>query len=106
MPRKIRIASVVMDLYIAGGENRLLTFAQNLDRSRFEHIVISICQQDENLDQEYGPMRRHFRDAGIEVLDLGEPAICRGSRHIESRWPRRILRSGQALSRKVAKLAY
>jgi glycosyltransferase involved in cell wall biosynthesis len=62
-----------MDLWVAGGENRLLALARAIDRDRFDLIVVTICRSDPEHDRRFGPMREHFRKADIEVVELGEP---------------------------------
>ncbi len=69
---RVHILSVVNNLAFGGGENRLLTFARNVDRSRFQHSVVSIKAANRDHDGRYGTMREQYADAGIDVIDLGE----------------------------------
>jgi hypothetical protein len=66
-----RILSVIGDLGFGGGENRLLALARNIDRNRFEHILMTINQADPDREETCA-MRRHYAEAGVELKDLGE----------------------------------
>ena len=72
MKQKVRVLAVIQELIIGGDENRLLTLAKTIDRSRFDFLVVTLKRQSDSMDRRYGSMRNEFADAGIEVLDLGE----------------------------------
>ena len=72
---KVKVASVIKRLHIGGDQVRLLSFAANVDRDRFEHVVIVIQGIDEERDRRIGPMLRAFREAGVEVLILGKDIV-------------------------------
>jgi len=85
MIRRVRVLSVIGDLGFGGGETRLLSLARHIDRSRFEHKVLSLLQPDPS-KQESVEMRRCYREAGVEVIDLGEArADCATTRGIGSK---------------------
>src|SRR5205085_4960778 len=72
MTRRVRILSLINNLHFGGDENRLLAFAQTVDRRRFDHLLLTINEADEEVDRRCGGMRQQFADAGVEVLSLGE----------------------------------
>lgn len=72
MNRKIRVLAVIQELIVGGDENRLLTLAKAIDRSRFDFLVVTLKHQSDSMDRRYGSMRAAFADAGIQVRDLGE----------------------------------
>jgi glycosyltransferase involved in cell wall biosynthesis len=69
---KLRIATIYTELGFGGDENRLLAFARSLDRSRFEHLVVTLVPSDAASEAQTGPMAAHYRDAGIRTICLGE----------------------------------
>ena len=72
MTRRIRVLSLIDNLHFGGDENRLLVFAQTIDRRRFDHLIVTISGADTEVDQRCGGMRQQFLDAGVEVISLGE----------------------------------
>ncbi len=96
---RVRIATVYTELGIGGDENRLLTFARHLDRSRFEHLVVTLNESNET---RLGPMATAYREAGVRVICLGE----RRRREMR-RLPRPVsaARDGARTLRIVARLA-
>ena len=72
---KVKVASVIKRLHIGGDQVRLLSFATNVDRDRFEHVVIVVQGVDEDRDQRIGPMLRVFRESGVEVIILGKDIV-------------------------------
>ncbi|MDB4966603.1 MAG: hypothetical protein JWN44_2292 [Myxococcales bacterium] len=70
--KRLRIATVFTELGIGGDENRALSFAQHVDRSRFEHVVVTIVQADADTEHKVGPMQARYREAGIECISMGE----------------------------------
>src|SRR5580704_9212865 len=74
MPKaKIRVLSLVSSLVIGGDANRLLNFARAIDRSRFEHTVLTLVPPDHEEDRRVGLMKPHFDRFQIPVEHLGEP---------------------------------
>jgi glycosyltransferase involved in cell wall biosynthesis len=69
----IRIASLITELGYGGDENRVLSFARHLDRSRFAHTVITVVDSDAAGAARIGPMAERYREAGVRCLTLGEP---------------------------------
>src|SRR5436190_21417596 len=69
---RIRVVSVIDDLTFGGDEARLLAFASSVDRSRIEHIVLTI-QRGTAKNEPSTAMRRQFAAAGVDVVDLGIP---------------------------------
>jgi glycosyltransferase involved in cell wall biosynthesis len=72
MTRRIGVLSLIDNLHFGGDENRLLVFAQTIDRRRFDHMVVTISSANTEVDQRCGGMRQQFLDAGVEVISLGE----------------------------------
>ena len=72
MTKRIRILSLISNLHFGGDENRLLAFAQTLDRRRFDHLIVTTSQADAEVDRRYGGMRQQYADAGVEVISLDE----------------------------------
>jgi glycosyltransferase involved in cell wall biosynthesis len=70
--RRVRIASVIANLGFGGSEKRLLSFASTIDKSRFDHVVITLYRPDERNSERAGSQRQAFLDAGIELIHLGE----------------------------------
>ena len=73
--RRIHIISIIDDLHFGGDEYRLLTFAQTVDSSRFQHTVVTLMAAHPESDGQYGSMRNQYREAGVRVLDLGQPSL-------------------------------
>jgi hypothetical protein len=75
----MRIASLIGNLGCGGSENRLLSFARTIDRSRFEHMVITLYRREQPYEQRAGSLRDVYADSGIQLVDLGErPAASSG----------------------------
>jgi len=72
MTQRLKVLSLVHDLFYGGDETRLLNFSKFLDRDRFDHCVVSIHHADTNYSSRNGTMRDDFAAAGIEVIDLGK----------------------------------
>lgn len=70
---RIRIATLFNELSIGGDEHRVLEFTRCLDRSRFEHLVISIAALDPAPAQERDgdPVADRYRALGVRCLSLG-----------------------------------
>jgi glycosyltransferase involved in cell wall biosynthesis len=75
VPRKIRILSIIDGLVFGGDENRLLTLATSLDRTKFELTVVTLRHENPKRDAYYGSMRQQYAAAGIHVrsLNMGHP---------------------------------
>jgi glycosyltransferase involved in cell wall biosynthesis len=78
--RRIHILTVIDDLHFGGDEYRLLAFAQFLDKLRFQHTVITLMKEDRETGERFGSMREQYRQAGVRLLDLGQPPIGDKSR--------------------------
>jgi glycosyltransferase involved in cell wall biosynthesis len=68
---RIRIATLFTELSIGGDENRVLEFTRCLDRSRFEHVVISLSTPDPQQERRAGPVAGRYRALGVRCLSLG-----------------------------------
>jgi glycosyltransferase involved in cell wall biosynthesis len=99
--RRIRIASVIADLGFGGSENRLLSFASTIDRSRFEHTVLTLYRQEKSREQLIGSRHRAYADAGVEVIDMG---LAPQARILPSRRPADLARAVATLSRLLDRL--
>jgi glycosyltransferase involved in cell wall biosynthesis len=96
MTRPIRVLSVIGELLMGGGENRLLSLARSIDRQRFEHTVLTLNRADLEC-AERAVMPRQYADAGIAVHEL-ETAAATKSR-------RRLAVKGFSLARRVRRLS-
>jgi glycosyltransferase involved in cell wall biosynthesis len=72
MARRIRILSLVTNLVMGGDESRLLSFSRALDRSRFEHTVLSLTPPDHKGLSRLGLMKPHFDRYQIPMEHLEE----------------------------------
>jgi glycosyltransferase involved in cell wall biosynthesis len=98
---RARVASVIADLWFGGTSNRLLSFATTIDRSRFDHVVLTLWSRDPAQDQATGSRRAAYAETGVEVIGLDDP----GRRRImPSRRPGDVLRAGLTLRRMIARL--
>src|SRR5690349_2120053 len=70
MRKRVRVLSVLNELYFGGHEHRLLSLATRIDPARFEHTVVTLTRDPHDAGDR-GAMRQQFRAAGIEVEDLG-----------------------------------
>jgi glycosyltransferase involved in cell wall biosynthesis len=82
--RKIHILSVIDDLHFGGDEYRLYAFAKSLDKCRFDHTVLTLMKEDHTTGVKYGSMRDQYREAGIRLSDIGQPAAGTGERRGET----------------------
>jgi glycosyltransferase involved in cell wall biosynthesis len=98
---RARIASVIADLRFGGSENRLLSFGATIDRSRFEHVVLTLYRREEAQERAIGSRRQAYADAGIEVIDLGEPPRAR---ILPSRNLGNLIRAGSTLRRMLRRV--
>ena len=98
---RARVASVIADLWFGGTSNRLLSFASTIDRSRFDHVVLTLWSWDAAQERTTGSRRAAYAEAGVEVIDLGEPPR---RRIMPSRRPGDVVRAGVTLRRMMARL--
>ncbi len=68
---KVRVLTVIDDLYFGGDEYRILNLCRHIDRDRFELVLLTTMRPDHRMGADCGSMRTHFADAGIDVLTLG-----------------------------------
>lgn len=101
MIRKLRVLSVINELYFGGDENRLLAMARSIDRERFELTVVTLKRPNETLDPHYGTMRQQYAAAGVDVRDLGEGHPNEGLRPGS---PVRLVRAGSMFGRTANKI--
>jgi glycosyltransferase involved in cell wall biosynthesis len=99
--RRLRIASLIGDLPFGGSQNRLLSFARHIDRTRFEHVVITLYRREENHELQVGSLRQEFAAAGVEVIDLGEEPRVRIRPSLRAA---HVARAGRTLERLVRRL--
>lgn len=102
MSRRLKVLSVITDLGFGGGESRTLAFARAIDRDRFEHAVVSLYGHDAAYDARWGSVRDDFRDADVELLDLGEAPR---ERLLGAPSPAGVVESATVITRMVRKLA-
>jgi L-malate glycosyltransferase len=69
---RIKVVSLMNELLFGGDENRLLSMSRTIDKTRFDHRVITIKRPDAEFESYFGTMRGLYAAAGIEVDDLGE----------------------------------
>ncbi|HEY7993598.1 MAG TPA: glycosyltransferase family 4 protein [Candidatus Eremiobacteraceae bacterium] len=98
MSAPLRVLSVINELYFGGDENRLLTMARTMDRDRVNVDVVTLKRADEHVDSHYGTMRSQYRDAGVDVIDLGEGHPNEG---VPIGSPLRMWRSAEMFARTV-----
>jgi glycosyltransferase involved in cell wall biosynthesis len=78
--RKIHILSVIDDLHFGGDEYRLRAFAKSLDKRHFDHTVLTLMKEDRAIGEKYGSMLDQYRQWGIRLMDMGQPAVGTGKR--------------------------
>ncbi|HEY7212361.1 MAG TPA: glycosyltransferase family 4 protein [Bryobacteraceae bacterium] len=81
--RRLRVLTVIDGLGFAGGESRILSMARGLDRSRFEHSVLTINSAAYADPVEFAARRSQYLEAGVAVHDLAELAPERRSQFAE-----------------------
>jgi glycosyltransferase involved in cell wall biosynthesis len=101
MSRRIRIASLIADLGFGGSENRLLSFARTIDRTRFDHVVITLYRREESYERRVGSLRQAYTESGIELMDLGEEPR---RRMLPSLRPGHVIRAAATLNQLVQRL--
>lgn len=104
MDDRLRVLSVVYNLYRGGHENRLLSIARHINRERFDFRVLSISERiDETRFPEAGPacMWPDFERIGIQVRCLGE--VCEASP--DAAGLKRVMSAAPAVGRMVWNLA-
>ena len=65
---------MIDDLYFGGDEYRLRVFGSHFDATKFRHSIVTIFKEDRMLGKQYGSMRDHYHQSGIQLLSLGLPA--------------------------------
>ncbi len=100
--KRLRVLSVVNNLYFGGAECRLLTLAKQIDRERFDQTVLTLKRGDPQRERELGSLRPHFAAAGVAVEQLNETAPRVGSAHGSAA---KVARSVPRLARTLVKLA-
>jgi glycosyltransferase involved in cell wall biosynthesis len=99
--RRLRIASIIGDLPLGGSQNRLLSFARTIDKTRFEHLVITLYRAELSHERQVGSLRPMYAEAGIDVIDLGmKPRV----RIRPSPRPQHVVAAGATMSRLVHRL--
>ena len=99
--RRLRIASIIGDLPLGGSQNRLLSFARTIDKTRFEHLVITLYRAELSHERQVGSLRPMYAEAGIDVIDLGmKPRV----RIRPSPRPHHVVAAGATMSRLVHRL--
>lgn len=73
-PRRLRIVSLVTNLYIAGDSNRLLAYARAVDATRYDHRLLLLVRPDDRSLAQHGPMVDKFEAHGIRIDHLDEPS--------------------------------
>lgn len=100
--KRLRVLSVVNNLYFGGAECRLLTLAKQIDRERFDQTVLTLKRADPQRERELGSLRPHFAAASVAVEQLNETAPSMGSAHGSAA---KVARSAPRLARTLLKLA-
>jgi glycosyltransferase involved in cell wall biosynthesis len=101
MTRRMRVASVMAGLGFGGTENRVLSFARSIDRSHFDHVVITLYRPGQAYEQGAGSLRQAYAESGVELIDLGEE---RRRRMLPSLRPADLFRAGATLNHLVHRL--
>jgi glycosyltransferase involved in cell wall biosynthesis len=99
--RRIGVLSIANDVPHGGDENRLLSFAQHVDRTRLDHHVAIVKAADPAIDARFGTLRPEFRARGIPLIELG---IRRPGHGVGTDRLRRLPASTGAFARTVARL--
>lgn len=100
--KRLKVLSVMNTLNFGGGECRLLSLAKQIDRERFDHIVLMIKRDNPVCERPLGSLRPHFEAANIEIETLNEVAPDFGSAHGTAV---KVARSVPRVTRTIAKLA-
>ena len=72
MNKKIRVLTVIDGLGFGGGESRILSMGQGLDRDRFTHSVLALNSSCYSAREEFEARRAQYTKAGVMVDDLTE----------------------------------
>jgi glycosyltransferase involved in cell wall biosynthesis len=99
--QRMRVASLIANLGFGGSENRLLSFSRTIDKSRFDHVVITLYRGEESYERRVGSLRQAYADAGIELIDLGGKPR---RRMLPSLRPTQVVRAGSTLKQLVQRL--
>jgi glycosyltransferase involved in cell wall biosynthesis len=87
---RIKVLSLIDAMPYDGDSNRVLQLATNIDRERYDFQVATLRPPDPVFDDRYGSIRHLYREANIEILDLGER---RGQPFADSGWRRNLRRA-------------
>jgi len=106
MKRRIKVLSVLNEIDWGGDESRLLSMAVAIDRSRFEHVVLTLLEHPS--DMQYAGLNereKQYREMGVMVKSLSreEPDIVAPSARVPGRVQRKmaVLRRARRLARVV-----
>jgi len=94
MTRPIRVLSVIGELLLGGGENRLLSLARSIDRRSFEHHIVALHGSDLRIEVR-AIMRKQYADAGIAVHELKSDGVHSSGR---------LYTKGKLLAKRVSRL--
>lgn len=81
----INVLSVVSQLKLGGGENRVLNLARAIDRRRFRHTVVTLYAPHPDIPGPKGSLLERFAEAGLEVHSLGlaHPGLVKAARPLK-----------------------
>jgi glycosyltransferase involved in cell wall biosynthesis len=102
MGERIRVLSMLNKLYRGGHENRLLTMARLINKSEFDHRVMTVTSDSLRNEEEQkaaGSLRPEFAEHGILVTDFGIPESNSPSNGMTRSW-----RAAMNLRRTVRRL--
>lgn len=102
MSRRVGVLSILNDLAYGGDEHRMLSFAQNVDRDRFDHYIAVIKRPDPAINAMYGSLRSEYAAAGIPLIELG---VRHSSDGVERSLLRRLRRATTGFAESVARLS-
>lgn len=99
--KRITVLSIENDMPHGGDENRLLAFAQHVDRAHFDHHVAVIKADDPKIVARFGSLRPEYAKRGIPLIELGvqRPGHAAGRDRLK-----RLPQSVSAFARTVDKL--
>ena len=68
--RRKRVLSVASGLYAGGDERRLLTLAKYIDRDAFDHSIVCIRRETQELGYQRGTFRAEYEETDSRIVDL------------------------------------
>jgi len=98
--RPLRVLSIANTLVYGGDENRLLSLATHINKTRIEHYVAVLKRPEPDMDARYGTLRPEFAERGIDIIEIGEQRPDRGA---DSSMLRNLDRTAASLWRSVRK---